>query len=330
MAGVWTGLWVFSLVAFLGYTSHRASLCTVRAVSDALRKRRFHLLAAFGRTVLWAMVLIIPATYFRPELLSEARGIGPLWSGLAGGFIFGFGAALNRGCSFSTLQRLADRDWRMFITLGGIFAGSALGHRLMPGFLVSGQVVDPVVLAGWVWPVTTGLVVWGVWEGTRLWQRRETWRHLMRDEPINPAAAALILGLGAGLLYLGFGPWTYLNTLQQAAGSLASNLPRPQVLELVLVPAIVGGMAISARQRGAWRVHKPWAGWPANLLGGIFMGLGGAIIPGGNDTLLLRLIPSLAPHSLGTYAVLLFGVVAGLMARKIQRRNPTVSPGPAG
>ena len=316
MTDVWTGLWVIPLVGFLGYTSHRASLCTVRAVSCALRERRFELLVAFGRTVLWAMVLIIPAMAFRPESLGEARGIGPLWSGLVGGFVFGLGAALNRGCSFSTLQRLADRDWRMLITLGGIFIGSSFCHGLVHRFPVSGQTVGAAALATWMWPVTAGLAVWIVWEGFRLWKRRESWRHVMRDKPVDPAAAALILGLGAGLLYLGFGPWTYLNTLQRTAGSLVSGATLPSLLELVLVPAIVGGMAISAHQRGTWRVRKPWAGWPVNLSGGIFMGLGGAIIPGGNDPLLLRLIPSLAPHSLGTYAALLLGVVVGLMGRR--------------
>ncbi len=316
MAGLWTGLWVIPLVAFLGFTSHRASLCTVRAVSDALRRHRFQLIAAFGRTVLWAMVLIVPVTYFRPGLLSEAQGIGPLWSGLLGGFLFGYGAALNRGCSFSTLQRLADRDWRMFATLGGIITGSALGHLLIPGFLVNGQVIGPADISRWVWPVSAILAGWTIWEIIRLWRLRETWRHLMRDKPINPAAAALILGLGAGLLYLGFGPWTYLNTLQQTSGSLVSNMAPPPVLELLLVPTIFGGMVISAHQRGTWRTSKPGTGWPTNLLGGIFMGLGSAIIPGGNDTLLLRLIPSLAPNSLSTYGALLLGVVMGLMLRQ--------------
>jgi len=280
MAGALTGLWVIPLVAFLGYTSHRASMCTVRAVSCALR---------------------------------ETRGIGPLWSGLVGGFVFGLGAALNRGCSFSTLQRLADRDWRMLATLAGIVIGSSFCHGFVHGFPVSGQPIGTAIAAAWRWPAIAGLAVWVVWEGARLAKRRDSWQHLLRDKPVSPAAAAVILGLGAGLLYLGFGPWTYLNTLQRTAGSMVTGAAVPSALELVLVPVMVGGMVISAYQRGTWRVRKSWAGWPVNLTGGILMGLGGAIIPGGNDTLLLRLIPSLAPHSLGTYAALLLGVVVGLM-----------------
>ncbi|MDO9009634.1 MAG: hypothetical protein Q7U80_15570, partial [Thiobacillus sp.] len=43
------------------------------------------------------------------------------------------------------------------------------------------------------------------------------------------------------------------------------------------------------------------------------MGLGAAQIPGGNDTLLLRLIPSMTPHSLWTYLMLIAGVACGLL-----------------
>jgi hypothetical protein len=43
------------------------------------------------------------------------------------------------------------------------------------------------------------------------------------------------------------------------------------------------------------------------------MGMGGTLIPGGNDTLLLRHIPSLAPDSLWTYLMLILGVTSGLL-----------------
>jgi hypothetical protein len=85
------------------------------------------------------------------------------------------------------------------------------------------------------------------------------------------------------------------------------------VLQLALLPALLSGMFISAWRRGSWRNRKPLQGWSRNLIGGTFMGLGGALIPGGNDTLLLRLIPSMTPHSLWSYGMLIVGVACGLM-----------------
>ena len=118
------------MVAFLGYASHRASLCTVRAVADVMEGRRFDMLSGFARAVLWAMLLTVPAGYFFAQRFPLPAADRPLWAGLLGGLLFGLGAALNRGCAFSNLQRLADGDWRMLASLVGFLAGSVLGYRL--------------------------------------------------------------------------------------------------------------------------------------------------------------------------------------------------------
>ncbi len=57
-------LWAAPLVAFLGYASHRASLCTVRAVADILETGHFERFGGFVRAVLWTMLLTLPALYF--------------------------------------------------------------------------------------------------------------------------------------------------------------------------------------------------------------------------------------------------------------------------
>ena len=50
-----------------------------------------------------------------------------------------------------------------------------------------------------------------------------------------------------------------------------------------------------------------------NLLGGILMGLGATLIPGGNDALILHGIPGGSPHALPAYAALLIGTAIGLL-----------------
>ena len=44
---------------------------------------------------------------------------------LLGGLMFGLGAGLNGGCSLSTVQRLADGDMAMLLTLMGFAGGVA-------------------------------------------------------------------------------------------------------------------------------------------------------------------------------------------------------------
>lgn len=43
------------------------------------------------------------------------------------------------------------------------------------------------------------------------------------------------------------------------------------------------------------------------------MGIGGAVIPGGNDALILKSIPLLSPHALPTYGALVAGVAFALL-----------------
>lgn len=311
MSDLWM-LWSVPLVGYLGYVSHRASLCTVRAVADVLEGRRFDMLGGFARAVLWAMLLTVPASYFFPDRFPIPAASGPLWAGLLGGLLFGLGAALNRGCSFSTLQRLADRDWRMLASLGGFIGGSALAY-LLPLMKAEPEMSELALHAtSWLAPLMVALVVWAVLESSRLWRRAKL-KRLQHNQRFSPAATAVILGLGGGILYLGFGPWTYSNSLQASAGALVGERLLPSVFQLALLPALLSGMFLSAWRRGSWRNRKPHQGWGRNLIGGTFMGLGGALIPGGNDTLLLRLIPSMTPHSLWSYLMLIVGVACGLM-----------------
>ncbi len=314
-SGLWM-LWAVPLVTFLGYASHRASLCTVRAVAEVLEQRRFDRLGGFVRASLWAMLLTVPASYLFPERFPIPVANGPLWMALLGGLLFGLGAALNRGRSFSTLQRLADGDWRMLASLGGFLAGSGLGYLLpWPGG-VTETPRPPSSPAPWLVLLMPALGTWVLVEASRLWRQRTRLSLFRHDQSFSPAATAVILGLGGGVLYLGFGPWTYSNSLQATAAAMLGERLFPPAPQLALVPALLLGMFVSAWQRGAWRVRKPVGGWGANLAGGVSMGLGAALVPGGNDTLLLRLIPSMAPHGLWTYLMLIGGVAAGLMVTR--------------
>jgi hypothetical protein len=78
-------------------------------------------------------------------------------------------------------------------------------------------------------------------------------------------------------------------------------------------------MAVSSWQRGAftWRAPRGRA-LPGALAGGAVMGLGAAILPGGNDTLVLIALPTLAPTAVLAYASVLVGVAIPLLLR---RRN---------
>lgn len=317
--------WAAPLVAFLGYASHRASLCTVRAVADVLESRRLERFHGFLRAVLWAMLLTLPALLLMPDLYAVPTATAPLWVGLGGGFLFGLGAALNGGCSFSTLQRLADADWRMLATLAGIVTGVVTWQLALPPVTASVQAAH--LQPEWLMVALVVLIIWAGAELRHLWQGRRGLREMLGAESYTPRATALLLGLGAAALYLGFGPWTYTNTLRGAASSLAGGPAAPSAAQILLVPVLLLGMLLSAWLRGVWRKPRSTAGWPLNLGGGVLMGLGSALVPGGNDTLLLRLIPVLTPHSLWIYLMLVTGVAVGLVSMRLVLNQASVAGG---
>ncbi len=72
-------------------------------------------------------------------------------------------------------------------------------------------------------------------------------------------------------------------------------------------------MALSTIQRGSFRLDWiPRPSWLRNLGGGALMGLGTALLPGGNDALVLYGIPSLSPHALPALATMVIGIAAAV------------------
>jgi hypothetical protein len=93
--------------------------------------------------------------------------------------------------------------------------------------------------------------------------------------------------------------------------------PLPAGARVVLLLSVLAGMLASTLQRGSFRIDwRPRTSWLRNFSGGALMGLGTAMLPGGNDALILYGIPTLSPHALPAFAALLIGVGFGLLAMK--------------
>lgn len=311
------------LVAFLGFASHRASLCTVRAVAEILSTRQAYILFSFAKAVLWVTAVSLLIAWMSPGQGIKFQSYAPAWVALAGGFLFGMGAAVNGGCSFSTLQRLADGEMWMLATLAGYCAGAAGWYAIDSAFAIAvAQPVSSFPAEQGRWPLLLGLLwAWGAWELVRLWRERPRgigmWQLLSAD-PYRLSAAALVVGMSGGVLYILHGSWTYTNTLRREAAFLLGTESAPQVFQGLMFLALFLGMAFSSWQRGSFKLRKQPAGnGLRHLLGGLMMGLGGAVIPGGNDTLILTGIPAFSPQALAVYLALLSGVASVLMVMRL-------------
>ena len=92
-------------------------------------------------------------------------------------------------------------------------------------------------------------------------------------------------------------------------------------------------MIASALQRGWFGRRRPRAvaGWLRHAGGGALMGSGAAMVPGGNDTLLLGSLPTLTATALFSYLAMLAGIALVLGTLRATRTPmPAFACSPSG
>jgi len=311
------------LAALMGFAVHRASLCTVRTVAEILSTRRAYMLSTMLKAVLWVMAFSVPILLFLPESAAPNRSYAITFAAIAGGFLFGVGAATNGGCAFSTLGHLANGNLWMLTTLFGFCIGVA-GLSIMVPMTEHGQALTLLLFKA---PKPLILVVLALlwlflcWELFRLWRSRakgSSWIQLFFSRRYRLSTAAILLGFSGGVLYAIHGAWTYTNALKRQIQSLWLPIEQPVTINLLLFLALFGGMLLSAWQRGSLRLrwHRIQA-WPRHFIGGAFMGAGAVLIPGGNDTLILKSLPGISPHAIPASVALFCGIGATLLLMRL-------------
>jgi uncharacterized membrane protein YedE/YeeE len=303
-------------VALIGFAAHRASLCNVRAVAEIMTTGSAHMQWSLLQAMLWAIMLtgVLVLVFGLTPQPTWART--PLAWALAGGLLFGVGAAVNGGCSMSTLTRLADGDLGMLVALAGFLAGVSTWIGVQAADWPTGLV--PVASPWLRWPqlapwLLALLVAWAMHRAHVLWQLNRG-RFQLKAALLAPAyhlsVSAALMGLAAGLLYATQGAWSYTNYLRTQVLDSLGAAPPPSMWHGLLVLGLLGGMVASALQRGSfgWRWPRNAVGWLRHVGGGALMGSGASMVPGGNDTLLLGGLPSMTAGALLSYLAMLAGI----------------------
>lgn len=314
----------WGLAAILGFAAHRASVCTVRAVAEIVSTTRAYCLLSFGKSVLWVLTIILPLLWFDPTLGESIDGFALSSTSILGGFMFGMGAALNGGCSFSTLARLADGQLRMLVTLCGFAAGVLMEIEIARAGHVS-QPLPALPLIRSLVPIAGSIAlllwIWAIWELHRLWSTRPRGARLgelalARQYRLSTAAA--LMGIANGTLYLFNGSWTYTGALRQGVEGLVIMGETPTPVRLSLFASVFAGMAFSTWQRGSFRFdRRARPNWALNFVGGALMGAGVILVPGGNDALILYNIPTFSIHAVPAYVAMLAGIAVVILAMRL-------------
>ncbi len=309
------------LSGLVGFAAHRASICTVKAVAEILTTRRAFMLVSFAKTALWVMLVTLALNWLVPTARSSGWELSI--RSLAGGLLFGVGAAINGGCAFSTLTRLAGGRLSMLLSLAGFCLGVA-GHVLLTSnHLVRAPTAAATYLeppAPWTVALLAALLLWAVWEGPRLWRTRPTGtplRTLAFADRYRLSTAAFLMGISNAILYASYGTWAYTSILNRGVREVLGSIETVQAIYWYLFAALLAGMFLSAWCKGGFRLDwRPSQKWRLYFLGGLLMGLGAAMVPGGNDVLILNSIPGLSPHAFPAYLAMIVGIVLALIIMK--------------
>lgn len=301
-------------VAF-GYAAQRGSLCVVSGIEALIEGRSPRVFLSFLRCSVWVVAVTLPLAWAIGGDQLDLLAV-PTWLTLAGGLLFGVGAAINGGCSFGTLIRLGGGDASFVATLAGLAFGFLI-QRHAPAFDLAAATIgrSPLEEPGPV-GVAVLLVALAFCAREALLDRRRTpdrarWA---------PERAAFMMGVAGGVLYALNGAWAYTIAIERGLATMsAGGIPN---LDLALIfLACVAGAGVAARRHGRLQLRLNVADIPKRLLGGTVMGVAAALIPGGNDVLVLHALPALSPHAPLAYLALVLGAAAALsMSARLRRR----------
>ncbi|HET7031911.1 MAG TPA: YeeE/YedE thiosulfate transporter family protein, partial [Casimicrobiaceae bacterium] len=109
-----------------------------------------------------------------------------------------------------------------------------------------------------------------------------------------PHAATMVIGITFFVMLLAVGAWAYTDVLAELARGMAGNL----VARTLLLVALFAGAMLGGYTAGRFRSTPISLAQLAKCFsGGVLMGWGSLLIPGGNDGLILVGIPLLWPYA---------------------------------
>lgn len=277
----------------MGYAIQRGATCTVAAIGEIVHNGKFRRLKALAETAFWVAggILIARALGALPMLPSGF----PLsaWTVL-GGVLLGLGAYLNGACLFGAIARFGSGDWAQLCAPLGFYLGLV---SFMPFFQMGIAHAQPTMAFA---PMSNvGLLLALLFFGYFAWRAWQIFapQHspLPRLHRIwQPHEATLLIGVAFVVLLVTFGFWTYTDLL----ADLSQHKVRNVELRILLFIALFVGAALGGWTAGRFKLRgfgvRPLI---TSSLGGLLMGWGGALTPGGNDWLILVGMPLFWPYA---------------------------------
>lgn len=313
---------------FAGFALHRGGICAVRAVRDAVECGRWARFASFVECAVWAFIILWLAEAMGVPVRGQWPGQHVLPLAALGGALFGIGALINGACAFGSAGRLAAGDLSFILLIPGFVLGALIATQL--GVAASLSLLPVLRPPGWIAGVlgvgVTIFVLWRIRAALGKIVIAKQWRAHLAAPKWPPALAMAIVAFSNVGLMLIIASWPYTTLLLDLALGRGAAVGVRGALVLVFLAGAFAGAVSGGRFR--WRWASP-AILGARLVGGVLMGFGAALIPGGNDALVLIGLPLLQPTAIVAYGAMIGVIALGFSAQRLSRgaqRQPGARP----
>jgi len=286
--------------AIMGLAIQRGGTCTVAAIEELLATRRPAKLLAMVEAALWVGGGLLLARVF--GLVAELpSGVGLSRWTLVGAVLLGLGAILNGACVIGSIARLGSGDFAFAAMPVGYYLGCVTADPLFapPAPQALDAVAPAFAAPAWLLGLFALLAVVRLGLGLRA-------RRASMGQPWSPHLATAVIGLAFLCLILLVGAWSYTDLLADLARTMGHVGTAQNLAARVLIGiALLAGAWIGGRLSGQLRRRPVAASAAARcLVGGVLMGWGSLLTPGGNDALVLIGMPLLWPYAWAAFATM--------------------------
>jgi hypothetical protein len=314
---------MISLLAFgVGFATQRGSVCGLLAARQIVETGRATRLLAFVTASLWALVIVVPLSWVTRGSFVLSPSYDAAAVAVIGGALYGLGTSLNGACMFGTLSRIASGNLSFIAALPGIALGARVATTIASpsAFTLTSPLREPSLGGFALLLLAAGLV--GLTAAGIIRTHRRAGLHVgqvLRAARWRTSVAMTIIGVLGGLLFATGAPWSYSTLLrlgehQEATLATATIVGPLGALAGALAAAALGGR-FALRAPSGVQLGR-------SLIGGGIMGFAIILVPGGNATLLLSALPSLARHGALAYlSMLSVQVLLAMVAKQWKQHN---------
>jgi hypothetical protein len=306
----------------MGYAIQRGATCTVAAVDEVITERRCGRLLSLLEAALWVAggLIVAQALQLLPRTPAGYAISG--WTAI-GGALLGLGAYINGACVFGSIARFGSGEWAYVVTPIGFYLGCLSVVPLfgvpMPREL-SGR--SPVLAApAWVALVFVAFALWRVvapWTGSdKMLGAR--WHEALAARVWSAHAATTVIGITFAVMLVLVGGWAYTDVLAELARGMSASVgARSLLAACLLLGAALGGWTAEL-----FRSTRPSLSQLLRcLVGGVLMGWGSLLLPGGNDGLILVGMPLGWPYAWLAVAIMCLTIAIAQLLTSRRRARP--------